>query len=114
WCVPIRPRAAQAGVPAPHAPDAAWRKPRAARVAAYCARTHTRGPGKRRSPADKVECPTLDAGLAAASLQHPHPRNIPESRMLDSLTNRLAGVVKTLRGQSRLTEANIQDALREV
>ena len=34
--------------------------------------------------------------------------------MLDSLTNRLAGVVKTLRGQSRLTDANIQDALREV
>ena len=34
--------------------------------------------------------------------------------MLDSLTNRLAGVVKTLRGQARLTDANIQDALREV
>jgi len=34
--------------------------------------------------------------------------------MLDSLTSRLAGVVKTLRGQARLTEANIQDALREV
>ncbi len=34
--------------------------------------------------------------------------------MLDSLTSRLAGVVKTLRGQSRLSEANIQDALREV
>jgi len=34
--------------------------------------------------------------------------------MLDSLTNRLAGVVKTLRGQSRLSDANIQDALREV
>ena len=34
--------------------------------------------------------------------------------MLDSLTNRLARVVKTLRGQSRLTDANIQDALREV
>lgn len=34
--------------------------------------------------------------------------------MLDSLTNRLAGVVKTLRGQARLSEANIQDALREV
>ena len=34
--------------------------------------------------------------------------------MLDSLTSRLAGVVKTLRGQSRLTDANIQDALREV
>lgn len=34
--------------------------------------------------------------------------------MLDSLTSRLAGVVKTLRGQARLTESNIQDALREV
>ena len=34
--------------------------------------------------------------------------------MLDSLTSRLAGVVKTLRGQARLTEANILEALREV
>ncbi len=34
--------------------------------------------------------------------------------MLESLTNRLAGVVKTLRGQARLTDANIQEALREV
>jgi len=34
--------------------------------------------------------------------------------MLDNLTNRLSGIVKTLRGQARLTEANIQDTLREV
>lgn len=34
--------------------------------------------------------------------------------MLDGLTNRLSGVIKTLRGHARLTEANIQDALREV
>ena len=34
--------------------------------------------------------------------------------MLDNLTNRLAGLVKTLRGQGRLTDDNIQDALREV
>ncbi|MCU0840531.1 MAG: signal recognition particle protein [Thiobacillaceae bacterium] len=34
--------------------------------------------------------------------------------MFDNLTQRLAGVVKNLRGQGRLTEANIQDALREV
>src|SRR5579859_8152088 len=34
--------------------------------------------------------------------------------MLDNLTNRLASVVKTLRGQSRLSDDNIQDALREV
>ena len=34
--------------------------------------------------------------------------------MLDNLTQRLAQVVKTLRGEARLTEANIADALREV
>lgn len=34
--------------------------------------------------------------------------------MLDSLTQRLSGVIKTLRGQARLSESNIQDALREV
>jgi signal recognition particle subunit SRP54 len=34
--------------------------------------------------------------------------------MLDNLTNRLTGVIKTLRGQARITESNIQDALREV
>ncbi len=34
--------------------------------------------------------------------------------MLDNLTTRLAKVVKTLRGQARLTDDNIQDALREV
>ena len=34
--------------------------------------------------------------------------------MLDNLTQRLTRVVKTLRGQARLTEDNIADALREV
>ncbi|HRP75870.1 MAG TPA: signal recognition particle protein [Rhodocyclaceae bacterium] len=34
--------------------------------------------------------------------------------MLDNLTQRLSKVVKTLRGQARLTEDNIQDAMREV
>jgi signal recognition particle subunit SRP54 len=34
--------------------------------------------------------------------------------MLDNLTNRLNGIVKQLRGQARLTEDNISDALREV
>jgi signal recognition particle subunit SRP54 len=34
--------------------------------------------------------------------------------MLDNLTQRFTKVVKTLRGQARLTEDNIQDALREV
>ena len=34
--------------------------------------------------------------------------------MSNTLTERLSRVVKTLRGEARLTEANIQDALREV
>jgi signal recognition particle subunit SRP54 len=34
--------------------------------------------------------------------------------MLDNITQRLSGVIKTLRGQARLSEDNIQDALREV
>ncbi|HET9735634.1 MAG TPA: signal recognition particle protein [Burkholderiales bacterium] len=34
--------------------------------------------------------------------------------MLDNLTARLARIVKTIRGEARLTEANVQDALREV
>jgi len=34
--------------------------------------------------------------------------------MLDNLTTRLSGVMKTLRGQARLSESNITDALREV
>lgn len=34
--------------------------------------------------------------------------------MLDNLTNRLSKVVKTLRGEARLTDANMADMLREV
>ena len=34
--------------------------------------------------------------------------------MFDNLTNRFSGVIKTLRGEARLTESNIQEALREV
>jgi signal recognition particle subunit SRP54 len=34
--------------------------------------------------------------------------------MFDTLTERLSRVMKTLRGEARLTEANIQEALREV
>lgn len=34
--------------------------------------------------------------------------------MFENLTQRLSGLAKTLRGQGRLTESNIQDAMREV
>jgi signal recognition particle subunit SRP54 len=43
-----------------------------------------------------------------------HPKILPEAAMLDNLTERLAKVMKTLRGQARLTEDNISEALREV
>jgi signal recognition particle subunit SRP54 len=36
------------------------------------------------------------------------------SPVLENLTARLARIVKTIRGEARLTEANVQDALREV
>lgn len=34
--------------------------------------------------------------------------------MLENLSGRLASVVKSLRGQARITEANVQDTLRQV
>ncbi len=34
--------------------------------------------------------------------------------MLDNLTQRLSRVIKTVRGEARITEANVQEALREV
>lgn len=34
--------------------------------------------------------------------------------MFENLTERLSGVIKSLRGEARLTEENIQSALREV
>jgi signal recognition particle subunit SRP54 len=40
--------------------------------------------------------------------------NFSLSPVLDNLTARLARIVKTIRGEARLTEANIQEALREV
>jgi signal recognition particle subunit SRP54 len=44
------------------------------------------------------------------------PRISPKAStaMFDNLTDRLSRVVKSLRGQARLTDENIQDALREV
>ena len=40
----------------------------------------------------------------------PHSKHL----MLDNLTQRLAKVVKTMRGEARLTESNTADMLREV
>jgi signal recognition particle subunit SRP54 len=43
-----------------------------------------------------------------------HSKILPEAAMLDNLTERLTRVMKTLRGQARLSEDNISEALREV
>src|SRR5574343_1049061 len=53
---------------------------------------------------------------AEAELQYRPSANSTRSPpdMLDNLTTRLARVMKTLKGEARLTESNIADALREV
>jgi signal recognition particle subunit SRP54 len=55
--------------------------------------------------------------LSVYTKHAPHPAalltiNLPT--MLDNLTERLGRVAKTLRGEARLTDANIQEAMREV
>ena len=47
-------------------------------------------------------------------LYHALPRPTLFRSMLEQLTTKLARVVKTMRGQARLTEQNMQDMLREV
>ncbi len=49
----------------------------------------------------------------ASPIIHAAPGGNKEA-MLDNLSGRLAGVVKSLRGQARITEANVQDTLRQV
>ncbi len=52
--------------------------------------------------------------MSAAAQPRPVLHFYSGSPMLDNLTQRLGRVMKQLRGEARLTEANIQDALREV
>ena len=93
----VQRRAAPASLPAPRAAGRpAWNAPRAPRVSSRSAtRARRRGRSRRR----ELQCRARDP------VYHP---------MLDNLTSRLAKIVKTIRGEARLTEANVQDALREV
>src|SRR6185437_3252967 len=56
--------------------------------------------------------------IVAGSLHQHIDREFPRANngynMFENLTGRLSQVIKTLRGEARLTEANVQDALREV
>jgi signal recognition particle subunit SRP54 len=52
--------------------------------------------------------------LDSASLIIHAARSGNKEAMLENLSGRLAGVVKNLRGQARITEANVQDTLRQV
>ena len=56
---------------------------------------------------------SLHQRAAAPAVRAP-PANTLHIPMFDHLTERLARVMKGLRGEARLTDANIQDALREV
>ena len=58
-----------------------------------------------------MECPaSLEAEAAFSGFQITRR----STALLDTLTQRLTGVIKTLRGEARITESNIQEALREV
>jgi signal recognition particle subunit SRP54 len=61
--------------------------------------------------------PQLASGTSLpqpAKVPPPPPQDHEAIAMFENLTQRLSRVVKSLRGEARLTEANIQDALREV
>lgn len=47
-------------------------------------------------------------------MRHSQPSAQPVNSMFDTLSERLSGVIRNLRGQARLTEDNIRDSLREV
>ena len=55
--------------------------------------------------------PAFQSGLSEDASHNAAPADIS---MLDSLSQRLSKIVKTMRGQARLTEANTKDMLREV
>ncbi len=57
-------------------------------------------------------CPPVKCTrLHSASIYHAHTGN---KEMLDQLTDRFARIIKQVRGQARLTDANTQEMLREV
>ena len=69
-------------------------------------------------PIGKLRVPTLKATVTprvAANHRNAIIDPIPaKTFMLDNLTQRLTGLVKSLRGQARFTEDNIAESLREV
>src|SRR5207245_6209308 len=71
--------------------------------ASACARSEKRGSRRRTARQRSVESPE-----SAQFTPTPRPP------VLENLTERLSRIAKTIRGEARLTEANIQEALREV
>src|SRR3990167_8643478 len=47
-------------------------------------------------------------------LPRPPPQGVPAMPMASTLSDRLSRLVKTMRGQARITDTNVQDMLREV
>src|SRR5450432_2272638 len=72
-------------------------------------------PGTRRRPQGRVKsCSLSGNALECTSPEMRSPFPVDPPSMLDNLTQRFASIVKTLRGEARLTDANIDAALREV
>jgi len=66
-------------------------------------------------PPSATRTPRADRACAKPThVQQQSNVRFQESTMLENLTQRLSRVAKSLRGEARLTDANIQDALREV
>src|SRR5690606_878197 len=80
----------------------------------------TRPPHRRIEHGGQQEENQYNAHPPSLPCQRRADRNAPPARragttpMLDSLSQRLARVVKTMRGEARLTEANTQEMLREI
>src|SRR5260221_7668534 len=72
-------------------------------------------PAPRRRPVSSMrQCALAHSGRTASQARADARRTAHGFPMLDNLTQRMARVVKTLRGEARLTEANTQEMLREV
>src|SRR5690606_39147668 len=89
------------------------RAPPARRPANARASNRRRGPDTGQRSACAVEC-GFPSRQFIPSLRPDGSASYRRNTMFDNLTQRLSRVVKTIRGEARLTEENIADAMREV
>src|SRR3990167_2157126 len=64
--------------------------------------------------APRVATGANDRIIQDSVLSRPPPQGVPAMPMASTLSDRLSRLVKTMRGQARITDTNVQDMLREV